>query len=94
MIYSPRKFVQRNKIEGREEVSGVMKWIVFALGLVLVAGGLAAIWQGYDIIEVERGLDFGHIRYGRFFGRHRDRLAGHRRRPDRRIALCDGCKAR
>jgi hypothetical protein len=32
-----------------------MKWIVFALGSVLAFGGLVAILQGYDIIEVERG---------------------------------------
>ena len=32
-----------------------MKWIVFALGLVLAFGGLVAISQGYDIVQVERG---------------------------------------
>jgi hypothetical protein len=32
-----------------------MKWIVFALGFVLAFGGLVAISQGYDIVQVERG---------------------------------------
>jgi hypothetical protein len=32
-----------------------MKWIVFALGFALGFGGLAAILQGYDIVQIERG---------------------------------------
>ena len=31
------------------------KWVVLALGAVLAAGGLVSIWQGSDIIQIERG---------------------------------------
>ena len=31
------------------------KWVVLALGAVLAVGGLISIWQGSDIIQIERG---------------------------------------
>jgi hypothetical protein len=33
----------------------MQKWVVLALGAVLAVGGLVSIWQGSDIIQIERG---------------------------------------
>lgn len=54
MIYFGRERVAE-KGRGDEEARDLMRWIVFALGLGLVIGGLAAISEGYGIVQVERG---------------------------------------
>lgn len=36
-------------------MSSIGKWLVWLVGLVMIAGGAKAVWQGLDIVQVERG---------------------------------------